>query len=85
MERGQNRDVAPSYLIWSIFNTLCCCLPIGIAAIIFSTKVQNANAVGESAKAVDASRTAKILNVVALVCGIIMLIIIIAVKASSTQ
>lgn len=49
------------------------------------SQVQNANAVGESAKAVDASRTAKILNVVALVCGIIMLIIIIAVKASSTQ
>ncbi|KAL6116138.1 uncharacterized protein ACO6RY_00822 [Pungitius sinensis] len=83
MERGQNRDVAPSYLGWSIFNTICCCWPIGIAAIVFSCKTQTANAAGESAQAVDASRTSKILNVVSLVCGIIMIIIIIAIKASS--
>lgn len=46
-------------------------------------KVQNANAVGQSAVAMDASRTAKKLNIIALVCGIILLIIVIAVRATS--
>lgn len=142
MEGGQSRSAAPSYLAWSIFNTLCCCLPLGVAAIVCSCRVcnffflfssstasdlcilrhvidqklyitlfcnfthfffylvnwiefqlilvlilaflkaQNANAVGESAVAQDASRTAKILNIVGLVCGIILIIIVIALKAT---
>ncbi|XP_031717111.1 transmembrane protein 91-like [Anarrhichthys ocellatus] len=83
MERGQTRDVAPSYLGWSIFNTLCCCWPLGIAAWVFSCRAQNAEALGESAEAEDASRTAKILNILALVFGIIFLIIIITLKVNS--
>ncbi|XP_035535286.1 interferon-induced transmembrane protein 2-like [Morone saxatilis] len=79
---SQSRGVAPSYLAWSIFNTLCCCLPLGIAAIVCSCRAQNANALGESAQAEDASRTAKILNVIGLVCGIILIIIFIALKAT---
>ncbi|TWW77244.1 synapse differentiation-inducing gene protein 1-like [Takifugu flavidus] len=79
---GQNRAVAPTYLGWSIFNTLCCCLPLGIAAIVYSCRVQNANAVGDNTVATDASRTAKMLNIIALVCGIILLIIFIALKAT---
>ncbi|CAB1427041.1 unnamed protein product [Pleuronectes platessa] len=82
MEAGRSQSVAPSYLGWSIFNTLCCCLPIGIAAIVCSCRAQNANTAGESAIAQDASRTAKILNVIGLVCGIILLIIIIAFKTT---
>ncbi|KAJ0063950.1 hypothetical protein NL108_014473 [Boleophthalmus pectinirostris] len=80
METGQMRGVVPSYLGWSIFNTLCCCLPLGIAAIVCSCRAQNANAVGDQINAEDASRTAKILNVVGLVCGIILLIIFITLK-----
>ncbi|KAF7667130.1 hypothetical protein LDENG_00077940 [Lucifuga dentata] len=83
MEGSQSRAAAPTYLGWSIFNTLCCCLPLGIAAIVCSCRAQNANAVGEAATAEDASRTAKILNIIGLVCGIILIIIFIALKATA--
>ncbi|KAK5868629.1 hypothetical protein PBY51_009626 [Eleginops maclovinus] len=82
MEAGQTRAVVPTYLGWSIFNTICCCLPLGIAAIICSCKAQNANAVGESTEAASASKTAKTLNVIGLVVGIILIIIIIAFKVT---
>ncbi|XP_057694202.1 transmembrane protein 91-like [Corythoichthys intestinalis] len=85
MERGQTHTAAPSYLAWSILNTLCCCLPLGIAAIVFSSKVQNANATGNSVAAADASKTAKILNILALVCGLICISIFIAVKVIEGQ
>lgn len=78
MESGQSRAVVPTYLGWSIFNTLCCCLPLGIAAIICSRKAQDANDAGDQVNAAEASRTAKILNVVGLVCGIILFVIFIA-------
>lgn len=83
MEGGQGQ--APSYLGWSIFNTLCCCLPLGIAALICSVKAQSANAAGDTTSAMDASRTAKILNIAGLVCGIILFIIVIAINVSGTR
>ncbi|XP_062329186.1 proline rich transmembrane protein 1B-like [Osmerus eperlanus] len=83
MEGGQTRGVVPTYLAWSIFNTLCCCLPLGIAAIICSCRVSNANAIGEKTTAEEASRTAKILNIVALVCGIVLIIIVVAIRVTA--
>ncbi|CAL8351042.1 unnamed protein product [Lota lota] len=83
MEQGQAASSAPSYLAWSIFNTLCCCLPLGIAAIVCSCRAQNANALGQGAAAQEASKTAKTLNVIGLVCGIILIIIIIVVKVTT--
>ncbi|KAM6987747.1 interferon-induced transmembrane protein 1-like [Tautogolabrus adspersus] len=83
MERGQVRVLAPSYMAWSIFNTFCCCLPLGIAAIIYSNKAQTANTLGQTSEAMDASRTAKVLNILALVFGIILLIIFITLKVNN--
>uniref|UniRef100_A0AAY5KN31 Uncharacterized protein n=1 Tax=Esox lucius TaxID=8010 RepID=A0AAY5KN31_ESOLU len=74
MEGTGSHTNAPTYLGWSICNTLCCCLPLGIAAIVCSFKVDNANKVGDAERATEASRTAKILNIVALVIGIILII-----------
>ncbi|CAL1570454.1 unnamed protein product [Knipowitschia caucasica] len=82
MEAGQTRRVIPTYLGWSIFSTLCCCLPLGIAAIVCSCRAQNANSEGDQIMAKDASRTAKILNVIGLVCGMVFLVILIALWAS---
>ncbi len=32
-------DPVPDYLAYSIFTMLCCCLPLGIAALIYSISV----------------------------------------------
>ncbi|KAK6297048.1 hypothetical protein J4Q44_G00331900 [Coregonus suidteri] len=69
-----------NYLGWSIFNTLCCCLPIGIAAIVCSCRADNANTVGEATAAAEAIRIAKILNIVGLVVGIVLPFIIVALQ-----
>ncbi|KAL2085393.1 hypothetical protein ACEWY4_018713 [Coilia grayii] len=75
-----SRSAAPSYLAWSIFNTFCCCLPLGIAAIIYSSRVNSANQAGDRARAESASNTTKKLNIAGLVCGIILIIVVILLR-----
>ncbi|KAL2095097.1 hypothetical protein ACEWY4_009816 [Coilia grayii] len=77
MDGAQGRTNVPSHLGFSIFNTLCCCLPLGIAAIVFSCRVDNANAMGDGTRALESSRIAKNLNIAGVVTGIILLIIVI--------
>ncbi|MCI4394572.1 hypothetical protein PGIGA_G00170460 [Pangasianodon gigas] len=79
MERNEigttQESNAPTYLVWSIFNTLCCCLPIGIIAIVFSCRTDTANVIGDTTRANEHSRMARNLNIAAMVTGIIFLII----------
>ncbi|XP_063168266.1 trafficking regulator of GLUT4 1-like [Candoia aspera] len=71
----------PDYLGYSIFTLLCCCLPLGIAALIFSIKTQTANHQGDITAARKNSRLALILDHTALGIGIacIVLSIILAI------
>lgn len=48
-------------------------------------KADNANAVGEATVAAEASRMAKILNIVGFVVGIVLLIIVVALKLTSRE
>ncbi|XP_034031188.1 synapse differentiation-inducing gene protein 1-like [Thalassophryne amazonica] len=66
---------ANDYLGYSIFTMLCCCLPLGIAALIYSISTRDANSAGDQAKAESSSRTARILNHVALGIGLTVIII----------
>ncbi|XP_069598576.1 dispanin subfamily A member 2b-like [Ranitomeya imitator] len=63
------------YLVWSIINLICCCLPLGLAAIIFSIKTRDATHQNNSLLAAKHSRTAYALNVAATVIGVILTII----------
>ncbi|MCL2743622.1 MAG: DUF1559 domain-containing protein [Planctomycetaceae bacterium] len=65
------RNVPADYLIWSIISTLCCCLPLGIAAIIFSTQCKSAISAGDLATAQSKSKTAFMLNIISLLLGLI--------------
>ncbi|XP_069460936.1 proline rich transmembrane protein 1B-like [Ambystoma mexicanum] len=61
---------ANDYLGYSIFTMLCCCLPIGIAALVFSINTRDANNRADSEQARKSSNMALILNNVALGLGI---------------
>lgn len=63
------------YLCYSIFTMLCCCLPLGIAALIYSISAREANHAGDQMGAERSSRTARTLNHVALGLGLGVLIL----------
>ncbi|KAJ6663761.1 hypothetical protein lerEdw1_009840 [Lerista edwardsae] len=67
----------PDFLDFSIFTMLCCCLPLGIAALVYSVQARDANLAGNITTAKQNSRIAWILNNAALGLGVVFLITII--------
>lgn len=61
----------PNYLIHSIVVTLCCCLPFGIVALVFSAQVNSKLAAGDIAGAQASSKSAKTWVNVSVVAGIL--------------
>ncbi|XP_068999410.1 proline-rich transmembrane protein 1 [Embiotoca jacksoni] len=83
--RGPLANPVNDYLGYSIFTMMCCCLPLGIAALIYSISAREANHVGDQMTAERSSRTARTLNHVALglgIGGVILTIVYIAVVSS---
>ncbi|XP_044606095.2 interferon-induced transmembrane protein 1-like [Equus asinus] len=72
------------HVIWSLFNTLFmnwCCL--GFMAFAFSVKSRDRKMVGDVTGAQSYASTAKSLNIAALVLGVVLTIVVIAVYAST--
>jgi len=65
----------PNYLVQSIIVTLCCCLPLGVVAIIFAAQVNSKLAAGDLAGARDASAKAKMFCWIAFGIGIVACVI----------
>ncbi|XP_069803825.1 dispanin subfamily A member 2b-like [Dendropsophus ebraccatus] len=63
------------YLVWSVLNLICCCLPLGIVALIFSIKTRDATYQNNAPLAAKHSHTAKALNIAATVIGVVVIII----------
>jgi len=51
--------IVPNYLVFAILATVFCCLPSGIAAIIYAAQVNGKLQAGDYAGAQEASRNAK--------------------------
>ena len=59
------------YLPLAIFTTLCCCLPIGIYAILRAMKVNDYYMMKQYAAAVAASNDAKKWSIIGIVLGVV--------------
>lgn len=61
-----------NYMVFSILTTILCCLPAGIAAILYSSKVDKAWAQGNEEEAIKNSDQARLWCIISLVGGIIV-------------
>ena len=64
-------EQVPNYLVQSILLTLCCCLPFGIVALIYSAQVNSKLASGDVAGARAASGSARTWGIVAFIAGLL--------------
>jgi Interferon-induced transmembrane protein len=62
----------PNYLVWAILCTVLCCLPLGIASIVFSTQVNSKWEMGDVAGAQGASGKAKTFAIWGAIVGVIV-------------
>lgn len=61
----------PNYLWQSIVVTVLCCLPLGVPAIVYASKVNNALMQGNQQAAKQASDSAKMWCIIALAAGVL--------------
>lgn len=60
-----------TYLPWNVLATVCCCLPVGIVGIIFSSRVTRKFNEGDLAGARRASEQAAWCLIIAIVLGLV--------------
>ncbi len=68
----QNGEPPNAYLIWSLFNTFCCCCLFGLIAVFFSFKTKLT--INNTVEAQKFSRITYVFNVCSTVLGIFGLI-----------
>ena len=74
---GYNQPTAggtppPNYRVWAILSTIFCCLPLGIASIVFAAQVNGKYAAGDVAGAQESSAKARRFAMIAAVVGIVV-------------
>ena len=77
-QQPNNQQMPPqpdNYLVWAILVTVLCCLPLGVASIIYSVKVGSLYAQGDYNGAVDASQKAKKFAMIGGIGGLILSLI----------
>lgn len=62
----------PNYLVWAILSTLFCCLPLGVASIVFAAQVNSKWAMGDYAGAQDSSQKAKKFAIWSAIAGVVV-------------
>jgi hypothetical protein len=70
----------PNYLIQSILVTFCCCLPLGIVAIVYAAQVDSKWNAGDHQGSILASKNANKWSWIAFGLGIVVNIAVIALQ-----
>lgn len=65
----------PNYLVWAILSTILCCIPLGVASIVYAAQVNGKYAAGDLAGAQESSAKAKKFAIWAAVAGVVVGII----------
>ena len=65
----------PNYLVWAILTTLFCCLPLGVASIVFAAQVNSKWSAGDVAGAQESSRKAKQFAIWAAVATVVVVVL----------
>ena len=53
-----------NYLVWAILATICCCMPTGVVAIVYSAMADGKTDQREAQRAADTAKTWIIISVV---------------------
>lgn len=69
---GSGGEPPKNYLVWSILSTLFCCLPLGIASIVFAAQVNGKWASGDQQGAVVSSEKAKKFAIWSAIAGVVV-------------
>lgn len=64
-----------TYLIFAILATVLCCLPFGIPAIIYATKIDKAQAIVDFLGAQSAAKKSKMWSIIAAVSCVVIIIL----------
>lgn len=68
----QRGAMPPTYMLWAILSTICCCLPAGVVAIVFAASVSTRWFAGDTEGAWRASHRAEVWIIVSIVAGVIV-------------
>lgn len=68
----ENRTKPDDHLVWAILCTVCCCLPLGVASILQSTKVDKLYLAGDYHGAQEAADKAKKYAVIGAICTAVL-------------
>jgi len=79
----------PNHLVWAILSTLFCCLPLGIASIVFAAQVNSKYTAGDYAGAQESSRKARSFalwgTIIGLVLGALWLLAVVVLGVGSSN
>ena len=68
---SKSKEHIPNYLIFSIFVCLCCCLPFGIAGIVYASQVNAKIARGDLVGARESSDKALKWSTIGVIIGLV--------------
>ena len=63
-QQQQHPVQVDNYLVWAILATICCCMPTGVVAIVYSAMANAKGNTSEAQRTADTARTWVIISVI---------------------